>query len=325
MPDLPTSIDGIWEAAWQGFAPVPAQHQQQGGVQSSDSAIGDDGRQAGQSQDATAAAARDGGLQRTPVLLLQGIRGSDRSRLLALCLAALEAHVTALPAGFISGPAAATAAQWRQLTSALLALSSTEAAASWLGYVPELLLTTAFKQLQAADPVVLQAAGLQAAAAALQHQAAAAAGGGADAAPSTRRKAASRNGDGGSSQDGFNEAVQWYCLDEKLQLYSSVVRLLTCSCIEGQHGGPSAHRPPTQSSGAPAPSDPSSDPSLTSDNVSAAAPPGSVSGSGHSRVRSNALQLLRQQQQRQEPGSASGGIRCGTCMHACMLPCMPFC
>lgn len=129
--------------------------------------------------------------------------------------------MTALPPS--AAAAVGGAAQWRQLTTALLTLSSLAAAATWLGYVPAQLLTAAAEKLGAAEPAVLQAAGLEAAAQAVQQQAAAAV--------MARGEDSSSVGSSGSSPDA-GTAVQWYCLEEKLQLYSSVLRLLTCAFIE---------------------------------------------------------------------------------------------
>lgn len=171
-----------------------------------------------------------------PPNFLQGIRGSDRARLLALCLAALEAQVTALPPG--AGMMANGPAEWRHLATALLALATLAAAAAWLGYVPARLLAAAAACLAEVPPSVLQAAGLASGAAAVQQQAMAAAA------------AAAVGEDDAEKEDGGGEgpeAVQWYCLAERLPLYSGVLRLLTCSSIEQQ-----AEQQPAQAPGAAA-------------------------------------------------------------------------
>ena len=225
--------------------------------------------------------------------LLQGIRAADRSRLLALCLAALEAQVAALPPG--AGLSRAGAMQWRQLASTLLALSSVAAAAAWLGYVPGSLLQAAAKQLAAADQTVLQAAGLQAAAVALQRQAAAAASG------------SSRDSEEEEEEDG-SSAVAWYCLEEKLQVYSSVLRLLSCSTIEQQQ---ERRQQEAAALGLPLASTASSD----GDDALAAA---GGSGSGGAVARQQALALL---QQRHAEGEPPGAVRCGRCLQRTLRNC----
>ena len=122
--------------------------------------------------------------------------------------------MAALPPG--AGLLGAGGAQWRQLAAALLALSSLAAVAGWLGYTPARLVQAAAQRLAAVDPAVLRAAGLQDVAAAVVQQAAAA--------------SAASGGEEEEEDDGT--AVAWYCLEEKLQLYSSVLRLLTCASIQ---------------------------------------------------------------------------------------------
>ena len=168
---------------------------------------------------------------------VQGIRGSERSRLLALCLAALEAQVAAMPAGdaAVGGGGdgtLSTVQRWRQLSTVLMALTSVAAATVWLGYAPAALLEAAAQQLAAADPSVLRAAGLQAAAEAVAQQAAMAAGSG-DAAAEAADAGQARGVQEDASMSSSSE-VQWYCLEEKVQLYCSVLRLLTCATIEQQ-------------------------------------------------------------------------------------------
>lgn len=224
--------------------------------------------------------------------LPQGIRAADRSRLLALCLAALESQVAALPPA--SGLLAAGPAQWRQLAAALLALSSVAAAAAWLGYVPVRLLQAAAAQVAATDAALLQTAGLQAAAATLQQQAAAARSGG-----SQRTE---------DDSDGSGE-VAWYCLEEKLQLYSSVLRLLCCATIEQQQ-----QREQQQASASALPPSLASTVGSGSEDALAAASSSSSSGD---LVRQQARAFLQQQHVGSSPVGA--GIRCaGQCVY--LLP-----
>lgn len=251
------------------------------------------------------------------LIKLQGIRAAERAQLLALCLAALEAQVTALPPG--AAAALGGAAQWRQLAAALLALSSLAAASTWLGYVPAQLLTAAAQKLGTAEPAVLQAAGLGAAARAVQQQAAAA--------------AAAAGEDGGSSGGGEESgtAVQWYCLEEKLQLYCSVLRLLTCAFIEPSHQAEQqpygsgadqaavAHDGATAETaaaalspvaGSQAPLPPSPALAEASASMPGARLAGSRTAGGSAELaRHQALALLR----RQQPGGPLGGIRCSAC------------
>lgn len=260
----------------------------------------------------------------------QGIRSADRSRLLALCLAALEAQVAALPAG--AGLLAGSAAQWRQLSTALLALSSVAAAAAWLGYVPEQLLEGAARKLRAADPAVLQAAGLAAAAAGVQQQAAAAAmAAAADGAAKSNASSAAggtgtdEGGGGGEASDGTT--VDWYCLGEKLQLYSSVLRLLTCSSIDQQQweqqggvGGAAGLGLPAPGQAAATAADGAGDRGGEAAGSTSGPFTGEPPGAGEQQAaglaassgagglaRSQALLLLRQQQ---EQGGSLGSIRC---------------
>lgn len=225
--------------------------------------------------------------------LLQGIRAADRSRLLALCLAALEAQVSALPAagGLLTG----TTAQWRQLCSSLLALASVAAAAAWLGYVPEQLLGAAAARLRAAEPAVLQAAGLLPAAATVQQRAADV---------SAARRSAGEEPGGG--EEGEGAAIEWFCLAEKLQLYSSVLRLLSCDSIEQQQqpGAPGGRVYGQPAAAAAAPADGSVQSSAAAPQAHGLLASGAAPGA---LTRSQALQVLQQEGPQQD--TALGGIR----------------
>jgi hypothetical protein len=253
---------------------------------------------------------------RSPLLLLQGIRAAERSRLLALCLAAMEAQMAALPAGAGVLPGG-QAAQWRQLSAALLALASVAAAAAWLGYVPEQLLHAAAAQLKAVDGAVLQAAGLQGASAALQQQASVVTAAAAAGATPEDERASSDTA--ASEEGGDAEAVEWHCLEEKLHLYSSVLRLLTCSTIQQQQQQGASSQPapgatPNPVFASTAAAAEAGAAAAASD--SAAEGPGgllapSEDGSGARRLAS---QQLRLQQQARQQGSSLEGIRCaGRC------------
>lgn len=248
VEEPPATVEGIWAAAWEGFAQPPPRQGSQSAAAGSSPVQGApaNAEQPGRRAAAAAAVDEEAGSPseepRSPLLLLQGIRAAERSRLLALCLAATEAQLATLPAG-MGVLSSWQAAQWRQVTAALLALASVAAAAAWLGYVPEQLLNAAAAQLGAVDGSLLQAAGLQGAAATLQQQAAAVA---AAAAAAAQPDDALESSDiGASAEGGDAEAVEWHCLEEKLQLYSSVLRLLSCSTIQQQHeGGASSQAAP---------------------------------------------------------------------------------
>lgn len=196
--------------------------------------------------------------------------------------------MAALPpgVGLLHGGAA-----WRQLSAALLALASLAAAAAWLGYVPAQLLQAAAKRLAAAEPPVLAAAGLEGAAAAVQQQAAAAA-------------AAAEGSGGGEDSDGLGgAALDWYRLDEKLQLFSSVLRLLTCNSIEQRGGTPGL--PSAGGSGARS----------IGGQQEAPADLGLADSGSSTLVRQQALLLLQQQQD----AGPLRSVRCVSWPHAVPL------
>jgi hypothetical protein len=233
-------------------------------------------------------------LHLAPLPPTQGIRSGDRSRLLALCLAALEAQLGALPA---CASMLSTTPQLRQLSETMLTLTSLAAAGAWLGYVPAQLLEAAGRQLAAVDAAVLQAAGLEAAAASVRQQAAAA--GLVAGSSSSSLDASEEANDSGS--DGT--AIVWYCLDEKLQLYSSVLRLLTCSSIEQQQEAPAAVAP------AAVLELPAGSATLAESEQAAGGEALASSDSSGGLARSQALLLLQRQQQQQAGSALASSVR----------------
>ena len=148
----------IWARTWQPFEQQPQQPPH------SASAAGGRRQQQQHSQvqpPANGPACQQrGGSDRPPqptrLLLLEGLRAAERSQLLAVCLAALEEQVAALPPdlGLLG------AQQWSQLTLGLLACTSAAAARAWLGYLPPDLESACLAELQSVDAELLRRAGM---------------------------------------------------------------------------------------------------------------------------------------------------------------------
>ncbi|GAB4814318.1 hypothetical protein N2152v2_001364 [Parachlorella kessleri] len=241
-------VQQVWDAAWAAFESQPGQ--QPPGDAPADS-----------SQHPFV----DEPVASKPLLLLQGVKGSERVQLLALALAALEQQVTQLLPGALL--VLKSTQQWRQVCTALVANASFAAAAAWLGYIPEELQAAVQQQYRGLDPATLAAAGIQPPPSLFSPQgrgtgvtvtteapaaAAPAVEGTARAWFSWKRRrqrkaSSSGTGNDGSSSGGSSsgeggsvsrqtrlESFYWVGLDEKLPLYSSVLRLLRSNSIAGQ-------------------------------------------------------------------------------------------